>query len=282
MAEIDNNFIGKAEKLDSKIYRQTSHLGSTAVKQAITSMAHFKAYMDGLIEYSKQTRAAFDLGTAIHSVVLEQDLSNILVGPEVSTKAVKAWKDFVKDNPGREILTVQEFERVKIAFEAVANHRIAEQIISSSEIENSYFAKDPETGLMLKCRPDGINEFKQYMFDYKSTVSASTFDFTKAIGRFSYHLQAAHYIETYELATGNKINNFYFIAQEKSAPFAVNVIELSRRDIDAAKVIRRDLLNRISVAEKTKEYPAYSQEIQTVELPDWVYTQRDNDYAEVF
>lgn len=282
MTEIDNNFTGKVAKLSSDIYHKASHEGSTSLKQAISSIAHYKAYKDGQIEYSQDTRNAFDLGTAIHSCVLEQDLSNILRGPEVSTKAVKEWKDFVKANPGKTVLTPKEYERVKMAFEKVVSHRIAESIISSSEIENSYFSQDQETELMIKCRPDGINEDKGFMFDYKSTISAATADFTKSIARFCYHIQAAHYIETYELCTGKKINNFYFIAQEKAAPFAVNIIELSQRDINAAKLIRRDLLNRISVANKTKEYPSYCEEIQLVELPDWAYTYKDDDFARVF
>lgn len=282
MTKIDDKFIGTVKELSSEDHHKTIHIGFTDLKRAIQSLRHFKAGKDGLIEVTPQQLRAFDLGTAMHSTILEQDMSDILVGPEVSTKAVKAWKEFVAANPDKTVLTKQEYEKVKMAFEAVAEHPIAEKMISNAEIETSHFSKDNETGLMLCARPDGVNSDAGYMFDYKTSISANEFDFTKSIARFAYHLQAAHYIDIYESVTGNKINNYYFIVQEKSAPYAVNVIELDQADINAAMVIRRDLLNRISVAYKTNDFPAYTSEIKKVTLPDWAYTFQNNQYAEVF
>jgi hypothetical protein len=62
----------------SEVYHAEEHLGSTSVKQMKVSPAHFYEAWKGHKKESK----AFDEGTAVHSVLLEQDMSKFIRRPD--------------------------------------------------------------------------------------------------------------------------------------------------------------------------------------------------------
>ena len=156
MPSLEKGFQGVLSDLSNDKYHASEAIGSTDIKAARQSLAHFKAQISGQKQYSKPTREAFDLGTAAHEMVLEKSADKFLKGPEVSSKAVKEWKAFVEANPDKIILTPSEYNRVIAMFTAFHAHPVAPKLLNQCKVEQSYFAIDHNTGLWVKARPDAV------------------------------------------------------------------------------------------------------------------------------
>lgn len=275
-------YSGMMKGLPSSQYHSiTSHFGSTQIKTVKRSLAHFKAMIDGNIEFSKSQKNAFDLGRCAHSIILEQDLSSIIQGPNISNKTVKKWKEFVKAYPEKIVLTSTEFLRVTSMFDAFCSHKYAHEFVSQSEIENSYFYQDIDTGLYLKARPDGCNTERGFIFDFKTTgMSATPRNVARTAVDHGWHISAAHYIAGVEAVTGKKIKDYYFILQEVHPPFELMIYRLNDTDLLRAQNERRILLNQISVAMRTNHFPGYESTIQNLEIPDYAFDS-ENIFEEV-
>ncbi|MBA3755916.1 MAG: PD-(D/E)XK nuclease-like domain-containing protein, partial [Nitrosomonas sp.] len=92
-------------------------------------------------------------------------------------------------------------------------------------------------------------------------------------------IQVGHYVDIVEQVQGAKIDNYYFIAQEKSGPYGIKVFRMNRQVIEYCLQARRDLLNRVAVAIETQEFPCYPEIVEDVVIPSWVGN--DNSFMEV-
>jgi hypothetical protein len=131
----------------------------------------------------------------------------------------------------------------------------------------------PHTGLELKCRVDYLTE-SGWLIDLKSTQDASLSGFQRSVANFRYHVQAAHYLNVYRLATGETPRGFAFITVEKTAPYAVQVFEASPNLIQAGSLEAMRNLRALAAALDTYSletpWPSYSQELVQLDLPAWM------------
>lgn len=268
----------KKLNMTMKEYRNHSALGASDIKQA-SVLAKFKAsVLDKIIAEKEST--AFDFGTCVHDVILEQTTERFLKGPEVSSKATKEWKDFVQLNKEKIVLSPSEHARVLGAFESFCNHDFAHKMVSMSDCEVSLFAKDTETGLSLKARQDMLAQDLSFIADLKTTASANAKDIQNSIIRYGYDVSAAHYLAVTEIATGVRPASFFWVFIEKEAPYLINVVEASPELLARGERIRRELLNKIAVAIETKEFPGYSG-IAKVTVPAWADREESTIFDEV-
>jgi exodeoxyribonuclease VIII len=94
---------------------------------------------------------------------------------------------------------------------AVQGHPYANALLSHGKAEESFWADDTPTGLRVKARPDWY--FGGTIVDLKTCQDASPSGFARACATFSYHVQAAHYLNV------TFAERFIFIAVEKTYPF---------------------------------------------------------------
>ena len=64
---------------------------------------------------------------------------------------------------------------------------------------------------------------------------------------------------------------FLFVAVEKSPPYAVAVYQIDEDARELGAALYRKDVNRIAEAKRTNIYSAYSDEIETINLPGWAY-----------
>ena len=151
---------------------------------------------------------------------------------------------------------------------AVAAHPKAAALLTGGHPEVSIFWQDADTGIDCRCRPDYINP-AGIIVDLKSTADAGPAAFAKSCANFRYHVQDAFYSEGYYQAAGTWPRGFVFIAVEKTAPYAVACYTLD----DVAKEKGRELyqqdLQTLQAAQAANEWPAYSDQIETLTLPAW-------------
>lgn len=255
--------------MSNEDYHADPAIGSTLLKSISNrSIAH------ALLE-TKESDALI-LGSALHAAILEPETyeDNYIVAPKIDrrTKAGKLdWASFLEEADGKQVLTADMSEKVQAMKTSLLNHPKAILLLTGGESEYSYFSKCPHTGLMKKCRPD--YKKADALIDLKTAQDASSEGFTRAAMNRAYHIQAAHYVDTYNEASDEKVKEFYFVVVENTAPYAVNTfklgeIELSLGREQAKKAIEKyaDYLNS---SEKDLVKFGYGLSTEEIQFPDW-------------
>lgn len=247
-------------------YHADPALGSTSLKTLATKTpAHYQHNLK-----HPKSSAAFDLGTAAHSLILEGDESGVVV-IDVDAKRGKAWTDpaSAAEAAGKIALTSKEWAQVSGMRDSVMAHDVAGPLLTGHKSEQSVFWD--EDGTMLKCRPDAWQP--GVLVDLKTTINADPNEFGKTAHNFGYHQSAAHYIDGVKAATGEELP-FRFVLVEKSAPYLVSVVELDAEAIiygrqlnDRAKRIYRECT-------ESGNWPGYPA-AEPVSLPNYAFYQMD-------
>ena len=153
-------------------YHADPALGSTSLKTLATKTpAHYQHE-----KRHPKSSAAFDLGTAAHSLILEDDLSGIKAIPFdnwLSKAAKDAKVAAVAD--GKLPLLARELTQILAMRDAVMDHPTASAMFTGHKAEQSVFWE--EDGLTLKCRPDAWKPGA--LIDLKTARSADPNEFGK-------------------------------------------------------------------------------------------------------
>jgi len=87
-----------------------------------------------------------------------------------------------------------------------------------------------------------------------------------------YHVQFAYYLDLWNaLNPDDQKTAFIVIAVEKFAPFAVSIFYVSPKALQAGRGEYRDNLALLSTCMELDEWPAYSVDPVTVDLPAHAY-----------
>ncbi len=250
------------------------------------SPLHFR----GSLQLPHRETPALRAGHLIHAATLEPERfdEEFVLAPEVNkrTKAgKKEWNDFIAGLTCDYVTATERCAAINIR-DAVWGHNDARSIISQDgPAEVTAVGYDVETLLFRKCRPDkwvlnagGLG----VLVDLKSTSDATPRGFAKSCANYRYHVQAAYYLDTVELAlnqTGDtttpRPKDFVFIAVEKEPPLAVGVYRLSDKAINLGRVLYRQDLNKLSECMQNHTWPGPTQQIQELDLPAWAYKQNE-------
>jgi len=248
-------------------YHADQALGSTSLKTLATKTpAHYQ-----WDKTHPKSSAAFDIGTAAHSLILEQDESGVVV-IDVETKRGKAWTEpaDAATASGKIALTTREWGQIVAMRDRVMDHPLARSFFSGHKAEESVFWD--EGGLTLKCRPDAWKPGQ--LIDLKTTVNADPREFGKTAHNFGYHQSAAHYIDGVKAATGEELP-FTFVLVEKTAPYLVSVVELDWEAIDLGRALNDRAKRIYRECAASGNWPGYPA-AEPISLPNFaVYETED-------
>lgn len=177
----------------------------------------------------------------------------------------------------REILTDEDLAQAEAVRASVMAHPVAGKLLApgSGVPELSCYWTDPETGVECRCRPDWWRH-DGIIVDLKTCLDASPEGFQKSIFSWRYHVQHAFYMDGIKAALeqgGGEMpapKAFVFVAVEKTAPYAVGVYALDAESVAIGRRDYREDLATFAECQRTGEWPAYSNKIQSISLPDWV------------
>lgn len=237
-------------------YRQAEGLSKSALWEIRKSPAH---YLYGLTHEREDTQA-LKIGRAIHAAILtpkayKAEWAILPDGIDRRTKTGKEQYDsFIQQAEGREIISTQEAEMIKGIASAIRKHKAAANLLRGTKREKPIFWMD-EQGIKCKCRVDAMRP--GIMIDLKTTTDASSEAFVREALRYGYDVQAAHYMAGYQARHGGTTPSWYFIAIEKTEPFAVNVLEAGMDFIDHGIIRRRQLIETLKSCIASGEYPDY-------------------------
>ena len=256
--------------LSNAEYHADDSISSSDVKMvASKSLAHWKAKV-------YKSSPVFDLGTAVHAMVLESEKNLIVRGPE--DRRGNKWKDAYAEAEanGQLLLTEADYDLAADMAHSLMMHPVGQRMSGPSVTnEASFFATDPDTGLSLKTRPDSFWGDGRVVFDIKTTQAADPRSFGKEVLNYGYDIQAAFYMHVMNLA-GLEVDTFIFACVEKTAPYACSVNMLSGEYLAYGRARMRAALAQIANACKTGVYDTgWSTELNLIQLPGWIQAPAD-------
>lgn len=244
-------------------------LSSTEIKRLLDSPARYRHAKD---HGGSEHKDVFDFGKAAHSLVLGAggemvvlDFDNFL------TKAAKEARDEARANGATPILR-GDWLTVEAMAAALRAHPIAAALLDpdKGKPEQSLFWQ--QGGIWRRARYDWLpTEYKGRLIlpDYKTTPDASAAAFSKSVANFGYHNQAGWYLDGAIALLGVRDPAFVFIAQEKIAPYLVNVIELDRYALEIGRSLNEEAVETYLACMESGEWPGYPNDVTQIALPRW-------------
>lgn len=248
-------------------YRNAKGLSKSMLTHFVKSPAH---YLSALTEKEEPTKAMV-FGTAFHAEMLMPNPSEhyaVKLKMDGRTKEGKAYNEqFEIQNAGKAVIDVVEEASIKGMRDAVWNHPLARQLMENRGMnEFSMFASYAEgiAPVMLKGRFDAFNPESGIIIDLKSCEDASPEGFRKAIRLYRYDLQYVQY--TWLASQLYSVKEFYFIAVEKSPPYAVGVYRIGDSTKKYATAEWNKHIQNFAFCQTHQVFPAYSDECVSLDI----------------
>lgn len=233
-------------------------------------------------EHPEEPTPALVFGALVHKLVLEPETfeDEYAVGPEVNnrTKDGKAeWQAF-EDGAGDKIaVKPADYEKAKAMADKVKDTPFVNKLLAG-EHEKPIVWTDDLTGELCKVRLDCLSTVAgdPVIVDYKTAADASTEAFIRAAINYGYDFQAAMYCEAVKQTTG-KNPRFVFIVQEKTEPYAVNILEADELLVKHGYDVFRELLGIYHECKETGVWWGYmwsraekKNAVNNLFLPAWL------------
>ena len=229
---------------------------------------------------------ALEKGKAVHAIFEAKSKggkSSIVRGP--SDRRGNRLKEAKQqaEQQGKILLTELDYdEAMEIVESALFNSEFLRSKITAKNYisEASIFTTCKKTGMLIKCRPDGLlvpqnDKGKGEILDIKTTQDASPEGFQRELRKYNYDLQIAFYLHTMRCAN-LPCSEMYLVAIEKTPPYAVGVHVLSEIYIKHSEKRMIQTLEKIKHAESTQDFSTGWPEINQVHLPAWLEDDMDD------
>jgi exodeoxyribonuclease VIII len=238
----------------------------------------------------KVATADMQFGTVCHAAILQSELlhQSYHLKPEQypstpkATKAnpnpapeMKKWngnadwcEKWIKEHSDRPILSRDQVDKIPKIAERVRALKEFGSALKHGQTEVSFFKRDEETGLMLKCRCDLMattTSSETWIFDPKKVQpgEANQSAFEKQAYNLGYHMQSESYLKI----TG--ASRFIFVPFDDSEPFDACQYEPdSEMRAEGYREWRR-LLLAYAKCVKEDHWPGYHQGVAKMTLPNF-------------
>lgn len=226
-------------------------------------------------ENGRPNKPQFDLGHAAHQVALGVGKPIYRIhaedwkSPKVRAEAEQARGE------GFTPLLVKDVRVVLSMAKALRRHPVASRLFDPEfgDAEVSVFWHDERYGVDRRCRfdwlPHTVDGRALIVGDYKTAVSSEPEAFARQAATYRYHMQAAWYQDAAAVALGVVDPGFVFIVQEKTPPYIVTPVALSREAVEVGRARNHAALERFADCTAAGVWPGYSDEVVTVDLPVW-------------
>jgi hypothetical protein len=274
---------GLHENVPSAVYhqRELGLVSNSALKEFSKTPAHYRTWVDG--GEDEEEKAAFRIGRATHCAILEPDVfaSTYAAEPDFGDcrKTDRTTTEDARENKlrrnewrakhaGREFISTDEFAMLCGMRDSVRRHPLARGMVTGGKSEVTAIWTDTMTGLRCKIRADHFIGSKFLITDLKTTKDASPRSFARDAFNYNYHWAHALYRAGFA-ALGLPAKHFWFLAVEKTPPYAVATYQLDEPGIAAGHERVRSLMMLLADCVRRNEWDAYPVKVQTLETPKW-------------
>ena len=265
-------------------YNQAEGIRRSDLWKMEDSPEKFRYFLDNPVEQTP----AMAFGSACHKFILEgydAFCEEYAVAPNVDkrTKDGKAaWEAFCAENEGKIIVSKDDYCTFADMSMQIGRCDLAYNLLNKKgTTEEAFFWTDPDTGEKCKIKTDRLVKYNRrwYVVDYKTCMSAETNRFNQDVFKLGYYMQAGMYTEGVMHAKKlKKRPGFLFLAQEKKAPYAINVIEVSEDVMKIGVAKFHELLEKYHECRIADIWPGYmdSDIPNETQLPGWWSLQEDD------
>ena len=220
----------------------------------------------------------FDLGTAVHTMTLG-------VGPEIVRIDADSWRTKkAKDEraeawaEGKTPVLPEDYALAETMAAALLEHPVAAMLLDGGMVEHSLYARDGATGLMLRARPDSMDNStgRLIMVDVKTDDTADPDEFAWAAYKYGYSEQADFYRLVAQLLGLDHDPAFLFAVVAKQPPHLVSVIELTADALAYGARRNRRAIDLFARCRETNSWPGHGEDIHLVDLPRRAYYLEEN------
>lgn len=284
--------MGVIDGLSNDDYHAAHGISKSGLDLVGRSLAHYWERYRNPDRIEKPKSAVFKAGAALHTLILEPEtfndryavlpddaparptdaMLNAAKNSESSLARINYWAHFDTIAAGREVIDGEDYDTWARAAQNIHNHpTIRELIDGGARAETSVFTTDPETGVVVKFRPDWWPKKHKVFIDVKSAEDAGTDAFARAAMNYGYREASALYIDAAEWAGIEKPEAMFFVAFEKEAPYGVQVFEPTERFVQRGRDNYRRNLNKYAAALKAgpQAFIGYPKEVQALDLMGW-------------
>lgn len=195
-----------------------------------------------------------------------------------SKQLKEAW--YAQQDPKKTIIKKDDVPLIQGISRSIRGHTVIRNLLKEGVSETSLWIKDPETGVVLACRPDFIAK-AGFVVDVKTTRNAGREFFTNQIfsDRYDspqYILQAAHYANCLAAAGFGRSDSFAFIAVEKEPPYCLNLFALDDYCLDVGRKVIKKLTRIYADCLEKNVWPGYADVAIPVGIPNWVMWEEED------
>lgn len=265
-------------------YHQWPAASSSRLKVLATqSAAHLKALLDA----PKASTPAQELGTMLHTLVLQPalfpHLYEIRPAGKKGTKAFdRAAERILAERPFVSLVKAEDWDRIHRCRDAVLAHELAGPAMSGDDRELSIVWQDSKTGVMCKARLDAPLP-DVGIWDLKKTRDARPRAWGSDAWSYRYDLQAAFYLRG-AFEVGLRLPaEFGFVAVEDQPPFAIRLYDfggVAGKVLNAAEVEVDALLELWARCASTGQWPGYPAHVEAFPAPGWAMAQIQDETLE--
>lgn len=281
--------VGFTSRLPADTYHALPGVSISRLKELQRSALHYRYRLENPKESN-----ALKLGTAAHCAVLEPERfrhefiawSRRSENGNLCPRKGQYWDAFVAGNPGRTIITEDEWQLAHDIAAAVRADPLAMRYLESGE---------PEVTMQWECIIDGIGEIparslgcrgradwltringEHYVVGLKSARDCRPFIFGSAAAKLGYAMQWAFYREGYQTLTG-VTPKMVEIVVESAAPHDVVVYNIPDDVIEQGRADYETLLVKLVQCETRNEWHGVAEGMeQVLTLPTWYYESTDD------
>lgn len=249
-------------EMPNEAYHATEHLSASKLKLFKRSPAHL------FCSEPREPTRAMDMGTAIHTAMLEPELFQTLYFlTEEKARTSSAYKAAAKAYGAEYTLSQPEAKQVTGMQQAAHSNPDYQGRFFNvpHHTELSFFGNI--NGIPVKCRFDLITEdFKA--LDLKKTQDASNYKFSRALFDYDYYLQEAFYKMVFASVMEQELQSFEFFVVEEKAPHSNCIYRTCFETQQVAEKELAELLDKYGRLESKAEGIFMPSDL--VSLPDWI------------
>ena len=257
----DRTSSGWKAEISNKSYHNSTGISSSQFKWFVENPY---LYQFNMKHHSTKETPAMRFGTDVHSIILEdakwESLNKLELDLQIEykkPKASKIYKKAVKDLKDKNIIALSGEEALMVTEwrkKINKDKRISDALEEKDWSEKCIYSHDPETNLLLKCRPDIMGKDNHFIIDLKTTIETNP---AKMIEQNNYWIQAAFYKYVASLFYQEVpvFFNFYFLVLEKTPPCSVYFSMLSHEFMDRGMEIVKENLAEMAKCFKNNKFP---------------------------
>ena len=213
----------------------------------------------------------FDVGTAAHTAVLSAGESiRVIPHDDWRTKDARQQRDDARAEGYTPLLEKEAAEVLAMAAKVkTALKRIGLPEVFSDPSRAEVVAIAEVEGVQCRAMADYVGA-DGFLYDLKTTTSAHYDAVTRTVESFGYHIQAAHYLDTFR-AAGMALKGMRFVFVEKTRPHCVSVIALDEDFMDIGRSQTAHARDVWKECIRTGEWPDYAHPgIVEISPPVWM------------